>query len=69
MIKGCVRLGDGKLEKTVYSSCADGENGIYYYKTYGNSRISGVDMKKEDFDGIELVSYPFKNEQDIFMQN
>lgn len=69
MIKGCVRLGDGKLEKTVYSSCADGENGIYYYKTYGNSRISGVDMKKEDFEGTELVSYPFKNEQDIFMQN
>lgn len=69
MIKGCVRLTDGKLEKTVYSACADGENGVYYYKTYGNSRISAVSMKKENLDAAELVSYPFKTGQDIFLQN
>ncbi len=69
MIKGCVRLADGKLEKTVYSACADGEKGIYYYKTYGNSRISAVDMKKEDLDGTELAAYPFRTEQDILFQN
>ncbi len=69
MIKGCVRLPEGKLEKTVYSACADGEKGIYYYKTYGNSRISAVDMKKENPEGTELVLYPFRTEQDILCWN
>ena len=69
MIKGCVRLSDGMLEKTVYSACADGENRIYYYKTYENSRISAVDMRKEDLDGTKLVTFPFRTEQDIFFQN
>lgn len=69
MIKGCVRLADGKFEKTVYSACADGENGIYYCKVFGNSRIFAVDMKKEDLEGTKIVPYPFKTEQDILFQN
>jgi choloylglycine hydrolase len=69
MIKGCVRLPEDKLEKTVYSACADGEKGIYYYKIYGNSRISAVDMRKENPEGTELVLYPFRTEQDILFQN
>ena len=69
MIKGCVRLPGGNLEKTVYSACADGEKGIYYYRTYGNSRISAVDMRKENLDGAELAAYPFKTGQDILFQN
>ena len=66
---GCVRLEDGALEKTIYSSCASPKSGVYYYKTYGNSRISAVDMKKEDAEGRELVLYPLLEKQDILMQN
>ncbi|MBQ7874272.1 MAG: choloylglycine hydrolase [Oscillospiraceae bacterium] len=67
--RGCVRLAEGKLEKTVYSSCASAESGIYYYKTYENSRICGVDMYRENLDGEKLVSYSLAAEQDVFIQN
>ncbi|MBR2640715.1 MAG: linear amide C-N hydrolase [Oscillospiraceae bacterium] len=58
-----------KPEKTVYSSCADPENLVYYYKTYENGRISAVDMKKENLDGEKIISYPMVFENDIFFQN
>ena len=69
MVKGCVRLPEGKLERTVYSSCADGKNGIYYYKTYENNRISAVDMKKENLESDLLISYPMFAKQDILWLN
>ena len=43
--------------------------GIYYYTTYENSRITGVDMQKENLDGIELITYPLVWGQQIYMQN
>ena len=58
-----------KPEKTVYSSCADPENLVYYYKTYENGRISAVDMKKENLEGEKIISYPMVFENDIFFQN
>ncbi len=69
MIKGCLRLPEEKLEKTIYSSCADGENGVYYYKTYENSRISAVDMNREDLESDLLVFYPMMTKQDILRVN
>ncbi len=66
---GTVRLGDGKLERTVYSSCADTNKLIYYYTTYENSSISAVDMKREKLDSRELVLYPLVCEQRIYAQN
>lgn len=67
--KGCVRLENGELEKTVYSSCVSAKSGVYYYKTYENSRITAVDMSKEDLFGKKLVSYPIITKQDILFQN
>lgn len=67
--RGCVRLGDGKNEITVYSSCCNADRGIYYYRTYENSQISGVDMHRENLDGEQLVSYPLIREQQFRMQN
>lgn len=67
--------GVGKTElkenpkKTVYSSCMDLEKGIYYYKTYENSRITAVSLKKEDLNGEKTVSYPMNFKNDIFYQN
>ena len=69
MQKGCVNLGDGMYAETIYSSCCNTDRGIYYYTTYGNSRIQAVDMHREDLDGRELVSYPLKTQQDIAYQN
>ncbi len=66
--EGCVRF-DGKMTETVYSCCCSTDKGIYYYRTSGNSRISAVDMHKENLDGKDLVSYPLKHGQDVFFQN
>ena len=67
--RGCVRLGNGLYEITVYSSCCNTDKGIYYYTTYENSQITAVDMHKEDLDGGRLVSYPLIQGQQIRIQN
>ena len=66
---GLCDLGNGKYEKTIYSSCCNIDEGIYYYKTYNNSQINAVDMKKENLDGSNLYIYPLINEQNINLVN
>ncbi len=63
--RGCVRTKDGKYDITIYSSCCNGDKGIYYYTTYENRQITGVDMHKANLDGCSLVSYPLIKEQQI----
>ena len=67
--RGCVHMGEGKYEITIYSSCCNLDKGIYYYTTYENSQITGVDMYKEDLDAKELVNYELIEGQQIRMQN
>ena len=67
--RGCVHMGEGKYEITLYTSCCNTDKGIYYYTTYENSQISGVDMHREDLDGTKTVSYPLITGQQIRMQN
>ncbi len=67
--RGCVHLGEGKYEITIYSSCCNTDKGIYYYTTYENSQITGVDMHHEDLDKSKLVCYPVVTGQNILMQN
>lgn len=66
--EGCAEA-DGKWEKTVYSSCCDANDGVYYYTTYHNNRITCVDMHKENLDGNTLVSYPLRTEHDFYHEN
>ena len=65
--KGCVRVGD-KYEYTLYSSCCDLENLIYYYTTYENRRITKVNMKDFNSCGTELISLRIATDEDIFTQ-
>lgn len=67
--RGCVMVNDTEYEITIYTSCCNTDKGIYYYTTYENSRITGVDMHKENLDGCEIVCYPLVTEQQIYMQN
>lgn len=60
---GTILLKNGQTVITQYASCMDMVNGIYYYKTYANSRICGVQLSKEEADS--LVSYPLDTKQDI----
>lgn len=67
--KGVSRLGNGECEYTLYSCCCNADRGVYYYTTYGNSRISAVDMRREDLEGSAVVSYPLETWQQIHFQN
>lgn len=67
--RGCCDLGDGKFETTVYTSCCNGDKGIYYYTTYENHQITAVDMWEEDLDGASLRRYPLVDGEQIRWQN
>ena len=67
--RGCVHMGEGKYEITIYTSCCNTDRGIYYYTTYENSQITGVDLHRENLDGRQLSRYPLMTGQQIHMQN
>ena len=67
--RGCVHMGGGKYEITIYSSCCNTDKGIYYYTTYENSQITGIDMRHENLDSALLISYPLVTGQQIKMMN
>ena len=69
MVKGGVITEDGLGDLTLYSSCMDQENGIYYYKTYDNNRINAIDMNKENLDGYKIKLFTYETKQDINYQN
>lgn len=66
--KGCVRIED-EYEITIYSSCCNTDRGIYYYTTYGNRCINGVDMNAENLETDALIEYALNKKQQINMQN
>lgn len=65
---GCVQVGDS-YEKTVYSSCCNTDQGIYYYTTYENIQITGIHLHHEDLNTDSLVSYPLIRHQQFKMMN
>ena len=67
--KGLVRVRDDKYEFTLYTSCCNTTRGIYYYTTYENSQITGIQMHHEDLEGSGLISYPLVTGQQIRMEN
>lgn len=68
-VRGSVEVNPGNYEITVYSSCCNVDEGIYYYKTYENSQISAVHLHQEDMEATELISHPLQKTQKIFNQN
>ncbi len=56
-------------EITVYSSCCNTDKGIYYYTTYENRQIIGVDMYREDLEGTEVVAYELVKKAEFEMEN
>lgn len=54
--RGLCKVRD-EFEITIYTSCMNLDKGIYYYKTYNNSQINGVDIHKVDLDTNKLYMY------------
>lgn len=67
--RGCCDVGEEKYEYTIYTSCCNASKGIYYYTTYENHQINGVDMHRENLDGDSLSSFPLILGEHINMQN
>ena len=67
--RGCCEVTDGKYEITLYTSCCNADKGIYYYTTYENHQITGVDMHHCDLDGSELFRYPLVQGGQIHWMN
>ena len=67
--RGLTMLEHGKYEYTLYSSCCNTDKGIFYYTTYENSRISAVQLHREDLESIKLISYSLLSNSDILYQN
>ncbi len=67
--RGCCYVGAGKYEITIYTSCCNAEKGIYYYTTYDNHQITGINMYRENLDAALLVKYPVIQTEQIKMQN
>lgn len=67
--RGCCDVGEEKYEYTIYTSCCNASKGIYYYTTYENHQISGVDMHRENLDSDSLKCFPLILGEHINMQN
>lgn len=67
--RGCVLVGQNQYEITIYTSCCNTDKGIYYYTTYENSQITGVDMHGENLEEDRLVIYPLVKGQQIRMMH
>ena len=67
--RGCVAIREHLHEITIYSCCCNTNKGIYYYRTYGNSQISAIDMQMEALDGDRVITYPLRETENIYNQN
>ncbi len=55
--KGCVRGDDGMPHYTLYTSCADTDDGVYCYSTYKNRGIVSLNMEEAQLDSDELTVF------------
>ena len=62
---GCVIAENGKRFMTRYTSCADLENGEYYFTTYQNRRIRKFGFKREALERDTLITFPLYDAEDI----
>jgi len=65
MPEGAVQTKDGKVEYTRYSCCMNADQGVFYYKTYGNSQLTAVNMQRVNMKGSELYQFPAVSGQSI----
>ena len=62
---GCVKTDEGKDVRTIYTSCADTESGVYYYTTYKCRRIHAVRFEGHDLDSTAFHAVLIDGEEDV----
>lgn len=68
MPRGSV-LVNGKPEITRYSCCCDTNKGIYYYRTYDNSRITAIHLRRCPLDSNHIQCFNLRQANDILHEN
>ena len=66
MPKGSVIVEGNRASYTLYSSCMNLDKGIYYFRTYQNSRISAINMNSVN---EEIKLFDYDTAQDITYLN
>ena len=66
---GCALTDDGKPIRTIYSSCIDTTEQIYYFTTYGCRRIRAVRINNETASFAKLSIFPMIDKEDISYLN
>ncbi len=56
-LKGVVLNQKGLCHYTIYSSCMDMKNGIYYFKSYWNNQITGIHLFENNLDATDIIIY------------
>ena len=67
--RGCCEVSEGAYEITIYTSCWNADQGIYYYTTYTNHQITAVDMHREELDDKNIICYPMLGKEQIWWEN
>ncbi|GEK34594.1 choloylglycine hydrolase [Kurthia sibirica] len=65
MPMGACEISPHVYEYTLYSSCCNMDEGIYYYKLYNNSQIVAVHLFHELIDCSKIIRYPLQHQQQI----
>lgn len=60
--RGCCKVNE-KYEITIYSSCMNLKQAIYYYKTYDNFTINGIKLKNENLETKDLIVFEIKQDK------
>ncbi len=58
MVRGSVMPPEDKPDMTLCSCCADPARGVYYFKTYDNSRIHAVNLLRAPLEANTLCCWP-----------
>lgn len=69
IVRGEALLQDDKCNTTTYTCCANATQGVYYYRSYGNSQVTGVRMTDDNKNSEELSIYPMEEKQRIHFVN
>lgn len=69
VVNGSIVTGSKNPYYTTYSCCANVDKGIFYYKTYFNSQITGINMNHENLEDTCLKEFKIVRSQQIAWGN
>lgn len=66
---GCCEVKENEYEYTLYSSCMNTKQGIYYWKTYFNHQIQAVSLHHCDLQSTQIQTFEIHDQEQIHYHN